>query len=233
MTDEFNFPVLPDRPYVIYNAAMTIDGKIATISGDSSLSDEKDWHDVHTLRSKVDGIMVGIGTILEDDAKLTIRYLSNLDHYPVRIVIDSHLRIPINARVIQEKKGDYSTIIATISNQNISKRHYRDKLIKEGVTILESPSQKHVDLAWLVASLKKMGIHSILLEGGGTLAWGMLQMKLIDELRIFIAPVLTGGIQATSLIMGEGFSKIQKSPHFSLLSVNTRQDFVVLRYRCI
>lgn len=230
MVDEYKFPIIPDRPYVIYNTAMTIDGKIATISGDSSLSDKEDWYEVHKIRKNVDGIMVGIGTILEDDAKLTVQYYTDLDHYPHRIVVDSHLRIPLNARVIQEKKDKYSTIIATVNHQASNKQKYKTQLLKEGVSIIETPSKNHVDLKFLLARLKERGIMALLLEGGGTLAWGMLKANLIDELRIFIAPILSGGVTATNLIMGKGFPTISDSPHFSLISVKSRKNFVILRY---
>ena len=95
------------RPWVLYNAAMSIDGKIATTGGDTNFSDPTDWKEVHQIRSQVDGIMVGSGTVLADDPRLTIQTETPPSSFPLRIVVDSRLQIPEDARVINFESDRY------------------------------------------------------------------------------------------------------------------------------
>ncbi|MFX0028197.1 MAG: RibD family protein, partial [Candidatus Hermodarchaeota archaeon] len=108
-----------ENPYIILSAAMTIDGKIASRSGDPELSDEEDWKEIHKLRSQVDAIMVGKGTILKDNPKLHIKFFDHKGYY--RIVIDSTLSIPIESNVISFQPEIYQTIICTTENVPINK----------------------------------------------------------------------------------------------------------------
>ncbi|UYP45397.1 2,5-diamino-6-ribosylamino-4(3H)-pyrimidinone 5'-phosphate reductase [Candidatus Lokiarchaeum ossiferum] len=216
-----------NRCEFIYNAAMTIDGKIATREGDSQLSDELDWKEVHAIRRDVDAIMVGITTVQQDDPKLTVKFYGPLKKYPTRIIIDSRGKIPINARVINFEKDKYPTLIATTTHIDPKKK---EQLIQKGVTVIEAGINQHVDLLLLAKKLWELGIKKVLLEGGGTLAWGLLEQDLIDEIRLFVAPFLTGGKKATSLIMGEGFPKILSSRKFNLVDLKSRNSNVIVKY---
>jgi len=215
-----------DKPYVILSAAMTIDGKIATREGDSELSDKADWKEVHKLRTQVDAIMVGKGTILKDNPKLHIKYYRHKGYY--RIVLDSNLRIPIDSNVITFQQEIYPTIICTTENVPLNKiKLYEDK----GVKVIQVGDGNHVNILELLSILKEFGINSILLEGGGTLNWSFIEKNLIDEIRLTIAPWIVGGKEATSLVDGIGFEKISSSPRFDLFDVKIRTYYVTLSYK--
>jgi len=213
------------KPHVILCAAMTIDGKIASKTGDPELSDEQDWREVHKLRTEVDAIMVGKGTILRDNPKLHIKFHDHKGYY--RIVVDSNLSIPLDSNVIIFQPETYPTIICCTENAS------KEKLIefeKRNVKIIKSGISDRVDIPKLLPKLRELGIKSILLEGGGTLNWSFLKDSLIDEIRITIAPWLVGGKDAISLIEGLGFDKMNQAPRFKLNNVKYRNNYVILRY---
>ena len=215
-----------NKPYVILSAAMTIDGKIATKKGDSELSDKADWKEVHKLRTQVDAIMVGKGTILKDNPKLHIKYYNHQGYY--RIVLDSNLTIPLDSNVISFQQEIYPTIICTTENVPLDKiKKYEDK----GVKIINVGDDKRVNLIKLLPILKNLGINTILLEGGGNLNWSFIENNLINEIRLTIAPWIVGGKEATSLVEGIGFEKIVSAPRFELFDVKVRTYYITLRYK--
>ena len=213
------------RPYIILNAAMTIDGKIASATGDPEISDEEDWKVVHKLRTEVDAIMVGKCSIILDDPKLHIKFYENKGYY--RIVLDSTLSIPIESKVVRYKPEIYPTIIGTTEKASLER-------IKEfesnNIEIIKSGSGSRVDVINLMHILYKKGIKRILLEGGGNLNWSFIKENLVDEIRILIAPWIVGGKDAVSLVEGEGFETMIESPRYSLTSVTSRNNYVVLKY---
>jgi len=215
-----------DKPYVILSAAMTIDGKIASKAGDPNLSDDKDWKEVHKLRTQVDGIIVGKNTILRDNPKLHIKFFEHNGYY--RIVVDSNLSIPIDSNVIIFKPNIYPTIICTTENASLERiKDFESK----GVKILKSGKGKRVNISSFMPLLYNLGIQNLLLEGGGTLNWSFIENDLIDELRLTIAPWIVGGKEAVSLVEGEGFEKMIQAPRFRLLNINNRDNYVVLNYK--
>ena len=215
-----------NKPYVILSAAMTIDGKIATKKGDSELSDKADWKEVHKLRTQVDAIMVGKGTILKDNPKLHIKYYNHRGYY--RIVLDSNLTIPLDSNVISFQQEIYPTIICTTENVPLDQiKKYEDK----GVKIINVGDDKRVNLINLLPILKNLGINTILLEGGGNLNWSFIENNLINEIRLTIAPWIVGGKEATSLVEGIGFEKIVSAPRFELFDVKVRTYYITLRYK--
>lgn len=215
-----------NKPYIILNAAMTIDGKIATKEGDSELSDKVDWKEVHKLRTQVDAIMVGKDTILKDNPKLHIKYYNHKGYY--RIVLDSNLTIPLESNVISFRPEIYPTIICTTENVPfIKQRDYEER----GVKIIRAGDGKRVDLIKLLPILKSLGINTILLEGGGNLNWSFIQNNLIDDIRLTIAPWIVGGKEATSLVEGIGFEEIKSAPRFDLFDVKIRTYYITLSYK--
>ncbi len=215
-----------NKPYIILNAAMTIDGKIATKEGDSELSDKVDWKEVHKLRTQVDAIMVGKDTILKDNPKLHIKYYNHKGYY--RIVLDSNLTIPLESNVISFQPEIYPTIICTTENVPfIKQRDYEER----GVKIIRAGDGKRVDLIKLLPILKNLGINTILLEGGGNLNWSFIQNNLIDNIRLTIAPWIVGGKEATSLVEGIGFEEIKSAPRFDLFDVKIRTYYITLSYK--
>jgi len=214
------------RPYVILSAAMTIDGKIATKSGDPELSDENDWKEVHKLRSQVDAIMVGKGTIVKDNPKLRIKFFKHDGYY--RIIVDSNLSIPLESNVVTFQPEIYPTIICVTENAPTEKiKEFESKNVK----IIKSGSGEQVDLTKLLSLLSNMGINSILLEGGGNLNWSFIKHDLIDEMRLTIAPWIIGGKDAITLVEGPGFEKMIQGQKFVLLKVKKRDNYVTLRYK--
>ncbi|MBY9007454.1 MAG: 2,5-diamino-6-(ribosylamino)-4(3H)-pyrimidinone 5'-phosphate reductase [Candidatus Lokiarchaeota archaeon] len=215
-----------EKPYIILSAAMTIDGKIASKKGDPELSDLIDWKHVHKLRTDVDAIMVGKGTIIQDDPKLHIKYYNHNGY--TRIILDSNLSIPIDSQVINYKPEIYPTIICTTENATeVRIKEFK----KRNISIIKSGHDKQVDLLKLMPILKKKGINSIILEGGGTLNWSFIKNDLIDEIRLTIAPWIIGGKDATSLVEGKGFDKMIEGKRFNLINVNNRDNYVVLNYK--
>jgi 2,5-diamino-6-(ribosylamino)-4(3H)-pyrimidinone 5'-phosphate reductase len=213
------------KPYVILSAAMSVDGKIATRGGDTAFSDEEDWKRVHKLRSEVDAIMVGINTILLDDSKLT----SKQGKSPIRVVVDSKARTPPNARVITVRP-EVETIIAVTSRappERIS------NLQKKGAKILICGDGENVDLKILMEKLFDLGVKKLMLEGGGTLNWGMLSKGLVDEIRIAIAPVIVGGIKAVTLVEGEGFAHVLEGVNLELVNTEKVGKCLVLTYKIL
>ncbi len=215
-----------EKPFVILSAAMTIDGKIASKTGDPELSDELDWRDVHKLRSTVDGIIVGKNTILLDNPKLHIKFFEHNGYK--RIVVDSNLSIPIDSQVVLFQPKIYSTIICT--TESVSMNKIKDFELK-GVKIIKSGKGKKVNIPNLLPLLYNLGIHKLLLEGGGTLNWSFIKNNLVDEIRLTIAPWMVGGKAATSLVEGDGFETMKQAPRFKLIDLENRDNYIVLKYR--
>ncbi len=214
------------HPYVILSAAMTIDGKIASKSGDPDISDEDDWKSVHKLRTEVDAIMVGKSSIILDNPKLHIKYYDHKGYY--RIILDSNLTIPIESNVVSYKSETYPTIIVTTKNVDADKvRAFESK----NVEVIKSGKGRRVDIVELMPILYEKRIKRILLEGGGNVNWSFIKNNLVDEIKISIAPWMVGGKNAVSLVEGEGFAKMLESPKYSLVDVSSRNNYVTLNYK--
>jgi len=212
--------------YVILNAAMSIDGKISTRRNDSSFSSRKDWIRVHKLRSSVDGIVVGISTVLKDNPMLNVRYYSKGKN-PVRIIIDSRARIPLNSRIIRTSKK-IQTIVGTTRNAPIRKIK---SLKKVGVQVLITGKRK-VNIKSLFQQLESLGLKRILVEGGGEINWSVLKIGLANELIVSISPVVVGGRNAKTLVEGEGISNITNGIKLKLTRILTsNKNEIVLFYK--
>jgi 2,5-diamino-6-(ribosylamino)-4(3H)-pyrimidinone 5'-phosphate reductase len=216
-----------ERPYVILNAAMSLDGKIATRASESRLSSQRDLRRVHKIRSRVDGIMVGLRTLLADDPKLMVKYFQ--DNHPARIIVDSKARTPLNSYVVKTA----SSAITIIAVTAIAPRLRVKLLQKAGVRILVCGSGNLVSLPILMRRLRKLGIRRLLLEGGGILNWGMLSKKLVDEISVAVSPRILGGERAITLVEGEGVSKIEDAIRLRLLRVERYGDELILDYRVL
>ena len=213
-----------ERPYVILNAAMSLDGKIATRAHESRLSSERDLRRVHRIRSRVDRIMVGLRTLLADDPKLRVKYFQ--DNRPARIIVDSKARTPLDSYVVKTASSSI-TIIAITSR---APQRQVKLLQKAGVKILVCGNGALVSLPVLMRHLRKLRIRRLLLEGGGTLNWGMLSEKLVDEISVAVSPRILGGEWAITLVEGEGVSKIEDAIRLRLLRVKRYGDELILDY---
>lgn len=215
------------KPYVISNVGMTLDGKLATIENDSRISGENDLKRVHQIRKEVDGIMVGIGTVLKDDPRLTIHKIeAKKDQNPVRIVVDSNLRIPMDARVLN---NDAKTVIATTVSKTEEKTNKIRKLREMGVDVIEAGEDK-VNLKEVMEELYRRGIKKILLEGGGTLNWGMFKENLVDEVRVYVAPKIFGGKNAPTYVDGDGFKTVNECIKLELKKFYPMDEGIVMEY---
>ena len=190
--------VTEKRPFVLYKAAMSLDGKTACHTGASQwISSEISRKDARRLRGLYAGIMTGIGTVLADDPRLTAR-TEGLDD-PVRIIADSSLRIPLSAKVLHEPG---CTILLAAEGAPEEKKEALEAL---GATVLYAGRKGgEVDLALAMEALAACGIDSILLEGGAALASSALEAGVIDKICFYTAPLLIGGKDALTPFAGRG-----------------------------
>jgi len=211
-----------NRPYVILNAAMSIDGKIATRGGRARISSEEDLKRVQLLRSQVDAIMVGINTVLVDDPSLRLK-LPSRGRPPVRVIVDSTLRTPPQARIFS-----YPGRIVIATSQR-AMPEAREVLAKKAHILVAG--RKRVDLQEALKRLWEMGIKRMLLEGGGNLNWGMMESGLVDEIRIAIAPIVIGGRDVVTLVEGKGILRVEEAFAFQVEEVSRLGPDVVLTFR--
>ena len=211
------------KPYVILSAATSIDGKIATRTGDSKLSSKQDSVRLHKLRSKVDAILVGKNTILQDDPLLTVRYTKGKN--PIRIILDSKGTISRKSKILQTS-NKIPTIIAV--SKKINKANY-DKLHEFPVEVMVV-GKNSVNIKLLLKKLSDKKIKTILVEGGGNVNWEFIKNNLFDELIITLSPFLIGGNDAVSFIEGQGFAKISNSPNLRLKLIKRLKNHLVLYY---
>ena len=174
-------------PYVTYKCAMTMDGKIATVTGESRwISGEDSRRYVHKMRARMDAVMVGVDTVIADNPELTVRHVRGRS--PLRVIVDSSLRTPESVRILNGKLASRTIIATTESNPLIHRRYLR-----QGAAILICEQQDgRVSMEDMLQKLGDMGIQSILLEGGGRLAGSLLERGLIDEFVFFLAPKILG-----------------------------------------
>lgn len=218
------------KPYVILNAAMTLDGKIATETGSSNISGKEDLIRVHELRKEVDAIMVGINTVIADDPRLTVHKIeSKKEDNPIRVVVDGKGRIPIESRITNE---DAPTIIA-VSDDYKSDLTASDKyqVLKNNGVDFFFAGEKQVDLVKLMNYLYEKGVKTLMLEGGSTLNFSMIKDGLIDEIRICVAPMVVGGVNAISLFGGDGFMTMDESVKLELVDSFSCGKDLVLKYK--
>ena len=185
-------------PFVTLKIAQTLDGKIATASGESKwITGEKARAEGHRLRNSNDAILVGINTVLKDNPSLTTRLPGGRD--PIRIIVDSRLRIPLNAKVITQRSSA-KTCIAALDTMPKNKLV---KLLDAGAEILLARGRKgHVDLKYLMKMLGSFGIASVLIEGGAEINASALRSDIVDKVVMFIAPRIMAGTDSLSCIGG-------------------------------
>ena len=199
INDVFLTYVTRKRPFVLYKAAMSLDGTIACHTGESQwISSEKSREEVQRLRGILSGIMVGAGTVIADNPRLTCR----MEEYenPARIIVDGKLRVPLESRIFHEPGRN---IILTTSEASPDKKKALENL---GVELIEADSEEpgKVDLKSAMLALGIKGVDGILLEGGPTLAASALEAGIIDAVRFYIAQKIIGGREAPSPFAGTG-----------------------------
>ncbi|MDR4494908.1 MAG: bifunctional diaminohydroxyphosphoribosylaminopyrimidine deaminase/5-amino-6-(5-phosphoribosylamino)uracil reductase RibD [Nitrospirales bacterium] len=219
------------RPLVTLKGAMTLDGKLATKTGQSQwITGEAARRDVHRVRNRVDAILVGIGTILADDPDLSARgnrpgLTRRQGRQPVRVVLDSRLRIPVSAKVLRSVIVQ-PTIVCTTSQASKTKIRQLEGL---GVQVwVLSQRSRRVFLPAVLKRLGQQGLTSVLIEGGGTLNASALKEQVVDRVQLYIAPKLLGGQDAMGLIGGTSPNRIQSAWQIDQARVKKiAQDFCV------
>jgi diaminohydroxyphosphoribosylaminopyrimidine deaminase/5-amino-6-(5-phosphoribosylamino)uracil reductase len=207
------------KPFVTLKAAISLDGKVATRSGDSRwISSQASRNYVHRLRQAMDAVMVGIGTVLKDDPLLTVRLpREKKPHQPLRVVVDSRLRIPLHSQLVRTARL-YPTLIATTPAASSAKRGQLAEAQVE-VLIIGRISQGRVSLKALMKELARRGVVSVLLEGGSTLTASALREKVVDRLVFFLAPKIIGGERAPGVVGGEGILRLKDAPRVKMLKI--------------
>lgn len=223
--------IVENTPYVVYKYAMTLDGKTATKDGSSRwISNESSRELVQSFRDRYSAIMVGIETVLRDDPSLECHIEGGRN--PIRIICDSRLRIPMDSQIVKTSK-DIRTYVATLSEyekQNRQKiRELKDYGI--GTLLITAGADGRVDMAKLMSQLGKMHIDSILLEGGGELAWSMINGGYVNEIKAFIAPKIFGGGAPKTPVGGEGVSKVDDAVEYNLSSLEMIDDDIYATYK--
>lgn len=204
LNEMFNFFIQAKRPFVTLKSAVTLDGRTATRTGDSKwISGERSRGIVHRLRRLHQVIMVGVNTVLADDPLLTAR-LEPDGRQPVRIIVDSRLRTPPEAKVVTDRTAP--TWIVCTEQADPSRA---ERLARAGVEVIRCGSGPRVDLERMLKLLYEREIGSILLEGGSVLNGAMLERGLVNKIVLFVAPkIVGGGLQAPGWCSFPGFERI-------------------------
>ncbi len=209
------------RPQFTLKAAITLDGKIATVGGESKwITGEVARGDGHALRDRADAVMVGIGTVIADNPRLTARVPNGRD--PIRVVVDSALRTPHRSLLLPARAGSPArTIIATTAKASAKAER---GLVAAGAEVWRLPATKdgRVQLGKLAHKLGVAGVVSVLVEGGGELHASLLAGKLADELYLYVAPIIVGGA-APSWVGGDGVAKLAAAHGFTWASAPVQQ----------
>lgn len=207
------------KPFVILKIAASLDGKVATRSGDSRwITSEVSRDYVHHLRQNSDAVMVGIGTVLQDDPLLTVRIPEmKRPRHPLRVIVDSRLRIPFTCQLVRTA-GQYPTLVATTQAASSPKIKRLTKAKLE-IWVIANDARGRVSLKALMEKLARRDIVSVLLEGGPTLNSSALRESLVDRLLIFLAAKIIGGQKALSMISGEGALQIQDAQSVRILKI--------------
>ena len=218
--------IVTKKPFVVLKTGMTLDGKIATASGESKwITSDKSRKEVHKLRNELSAIMVGVNTVIKDNPKLTCRIEGGKN--PVRIIVDSKLRIPTTSEVVVDNLA--KTIVATTELADKEKILALEKL---GVKVVITKSKNNrVNLQSLMIELGKIGIDGILLEGGATLSFSALEENIVDKIQVYIAPKIIGGEKSKTSIGGQGIKKLSDAIELKDMTVKSiSPDLLVEAY---
>lgn len=222
------------RPFVFINSAMSADGKISTKERKQvRISGSVDFDRMDALRAGADAVMVGIGTVLADDPSLTVksekrraeRKQAGLDENPIRVIIDSTARVPLDADIF--KKGEGRRVIV-VSRSAPSEKVYR---LGEIATVIIA-GQDEVDLVTAMEKLQEIGVNRLMVEGGATLNWGMLSSGLVDEVYTFVGNLIIGGNMSPTFVDGAGFAE-KEIMKLKLMSAETMEEGVLLKWKVL
>ena len=223
-----------NRPFVFINVAMTVDGKIDTVQRNgAAISSARDKERVDRLRADADAVMVGGRTLLDEDPKLTVksealraeRLAGGLPPNPIKVGIVTEARLESDSRFLNE--GPANIVIFTTRRTS---KHYVSLLTSRGVDVYIDDSEK-VNVPRALETLKQIGVERLMVEGGATLNFELLQLGLVDEVTVYIAPLIFGGATAPTLAAGPGLAR-EAALSLQRVDTETWEDGgVLLRYR--
>ncbi len=217
-----------DRPYVAIVSGATIDGKISlgrNVSAKECMPLPEDVQKyLHSIRAKFDAIMVGCNTIRTDNPHLTVRLCEGKN--PIRVIPCTKLDLPLTSNIF---KKDAHTIIATTEE---APKEKVEEIKSLGVDVLYVGKEK-VEIGRLLGLLWKRGIKSLLVEGGSRLNWELIKLKVVDEIVLFIHPLIFGGERAPSLVEGEGFSNYGEAAKFQLTNFFAIDGFLISHWKSL
>ncbi|NQE04954.1 2,5-diamino-6-ribosylamino-4(3H)-pyrimidinone 5'-phosphate reductase [ANME-1 cluster archaeon GoMg1] len=222
-----------DRPFVFINAAMSADGKISTVERrQTTISGREDFERVDSLKAGSDAIMIGIGTVSADNPSLTVksekrreeRRKVGKDENPLRIVVDSKAKTPVDAEILNKGKG--KRLIAVSERAIVEDREGLGE--KAEVLIC---GNGEVDLKKLLFLLGLRGVSRLMVEGGATLNWSLISQGLVDEIYTYVGNLIIGGENAPTLVDGAGFVVEGEMVKLELLSAEPMDEGVLLRWR--
>ncbi|MDV0444526.1 2,5-diamino-6-ribosylamino-4(3H)-pyrimidinone 5'-phosphate reductase [Methanimicrococcus sp. At1] len=226
-----------DRPYIFINSAMSADGKLSTFERKQvKISGKADFERVDELRAGTDAIMVGIGTVLADDPSLTVkseqrrqaRIAAGKEENPVRIIVDSNARTPLDADIF--KKGKGKKIIVVSKSAPSDKISALSEMPETKIIVADSANSGHVNLEEMAVQLKNEGISRLMVEGGATLNYGLISAGIADEIRIFVGNLIIGGKTAPTFADGDGFSE-ENLKKLTLESAEQIEDGILLTWK--
>ncbi len=219
-----------ERPNVIINCAMSADGKISSFERRQvRISGQRDMERVRVLRAESDAVMVGVGTVLADDPGLRVksedlrrmRLDRGLPEDPLRVVVDSRARTPPGSEVLGE--GCILALSRAAPAERIASLKGKCEIVVAG--------EDRVDLLLLLSILHKKGVRRLMVEGGATLNWSLVEAGLVDEISVYVGPLIIGGAGAPTPVDGPGFAG--EFPGLELISVHALDGGVLLRWRVL
>jgi len=202
--------VLRGRPYTSLKLAASLDGRIGTVTGESRwITSEPARALVQRLRARTDAIAIGSGTLLADDPQLWARRGTRIVHRPLRVVVDSQLRTPAHARILDAERPETAAILCARG----APARKRARLERAGACVIEVRKRgPHLDLAAAWQALGRLGVNECLVEGGGGLAAALLRAGLVDRMHFFVAPLLIGG-DGRAVLGGLGVRRLREALH--------------------
>ena len=201
----FNKWITTGMPLVIAKVAASLDGKIATRTGDSQwITSEAARREAHKLRARVDAVMVTAGTVRRDDPRLTLRH-GVRGNQPRRVVVDARGRSPLRAKLFTDKFRKRTVVVTTA----MSSQRWRQSLEKAGVGVITVKHDgDHVNLPAMLKAVGKLGVTSVMIEGGSDFLAALLEERLVDRVAFFYAPVIIGGREAVPAVGGRGIKLV-------------------------
>jgi diaminohydroxyphosphoribosylaminopyrimidine deaminase / 5-amino-6-(5-phosphoribosylamino)uracil reductase len=225
MNEVFNKFIVKKQPFITLKAATTLDGKISSSTWDSKwITSEEARKDVHHLRNENTGILVGVHTVIKDDPELTTRIPNGRN--PIRIILDSTLRIPLNSKVVTDQQAE--TWIFTSKKYS---EETKQKLEQLGVKVFVTSGTNRVDLHDTLTILGEHSVSSVLIEGGGEVNASFIAEKLVDKLVLYVAPKLIGGKQSPGFFAGTGIGRMADAIDLEQMDVQKiGKDFKFVGY---